>query len=87
MITPILLEQLADLITREADVKTLHNLEPHPTEAGRFVYLIETPFESWPRFVCGTTDSRNERVSIETQSGRLEACKEAFAEIMGGKLA
>ncbi|WP_395734984.1 hypothetical protein [Prosthecobacter sp.] len=84
MITETLLAELADLIRREQDVKTLLRLEPYPVQPGRFVYLIETPFESFPRFVCGTTDPTNSTVFIKAKSFRRESCEEEFTKLMGG---
>lgn len=44
------------LITREADVFALHALARRSD--GTFLYLIETPFATFPRFVIGSCDAR-----------------------------
>lgn len=50
--------KLHTLILRESDVLSIHNLEEQPD--GSFLYLIETPFATFPRFVIGRTDAENE---------------------------
>jgi hypothetical protein len=69
------LEQLRGLIEREPDVKKLHRLE----QCGdRFRYLIETPFETFPKFVIGTTDATNNDVRIEHSCGLQSTAEEAW---------
>lgn len=55
------LTRLRALILAEDDVKALHRLEPR---AGRYCYLIETPFQTFPKFVIGTTNADNTQVHI-----------------------
>lgn len=61
------LERLRELIKREADVRRV--VELVPLASGRFAYLVETPFETFPRFVVGTTDAENEAVEIDLRCG------------------
>lgn len=69
------LERLRSLITQEEDVKTLHRLVRVNDE--RALYLIETPFESFPRFVVGLTSMDNDVPLI------LARCnKQASAEMI-----
>lgn len=69
------LEQLRKLIEQEEDVKRVIRLEPH---GDRFRYLIETPFETFPKFVIGTTDATNEDVRIEHKCGLEATAQEAW---------
>lgn len=78
------LESLAGLIRREKDVERLHKLSLLPGRTDRFAYLIETPFETYPRFAVGTTDAENEHVHIDMLCGLLESAEERFSELMGG---
>lgn len=84
MITQALLETLAEIIRREPDVARLVRLEPHPTQPGRFVYLIETAYESFPRFATGTTDAQNETVHIAATTGQEWSAAQMFDEMMKG---
>lgn len=76
------LDRLRARIVREADVKVLHRLED--VGMGRFAYLIETPFMTFPRFVVGTTDADNEEVMICLKCGLLASAEEEFGMNWGG---
>ena len=63
-------ETLRRLITTEADVHQLHALLPaHTADSERWLYFIETPFATFPRFVIGETDQVNASPTILFQSG------------------
>jgi hypothetical protein len=64
-------DRLAKLITAEPDVHRLVALMPlHDSLPGeQWIYLIETPFPSYPRFVIGETDGANTAPSLLFQSG------------------
>ena len=46
--------------------------------AGRWLYLIETPFMTFPKFAVGTTDADNVDVRILTACGSIWAAQESF---------
>jgi hypothetical protein len=69
------IDQLRERIEREDDVKQVLRLEPH---GARFRYLIETPFETFPKFVIGTTDAENSDVRIEHRCGLLSTAMEQW---------
>jgi hypothetical protein len=64
-------DRLAELITAETDVHRLLALMPfHDSLPGeQWIYMIETPFSSFPRFVIGETDAANAAPSLLFQSG------------------
>lgn len=66
-----ILIDLRHRIEAEPDVHRVIDLTPlDPAEPeGLWHYLIETPFATFPRFVIGQTDIRNESPSIVFQSG------------------
>jgi hypothetical protein len=74
------LQNLRARIEQEADVKRLLKLEPLAN--GAFRYLIETPFETFPKFVIGTTDALNQSVRIEMRCGALWNAEEHWARLM-----
>jgi hypothetical protein len=61
--------QVAEMIAREADVFRV--VECEEIGAGRYRYLIETPFRSFPRFVIGTTDAQMTDVRPRVKCGLL----------------
>jgi hypothetical protein len=69
---------LREQIGRESDVRRV--LELTPIGGGRFRYLIETPFATFPRFVIGTTDAENEDVRIELKCGAEWNARQQWAE-------
>lgn len=70
------LENLRSLITQEEDVKTLHRLVRVNDE--RALYLIETPFESFPRFVVGLTSMDNDVPLILVRCNKLVSAELMF---------
>lgn len=58
------------------DVKTLAGLAP--LRDGRWLYLIETPFFTFPRWCVGTCDPALEDVRVEFKCGRAENAREEF---------
>jgi hypothetical protein len=55
------------------DVKALHRLEE--LQRGVWLYLIETPFQTFPRFVVGHTDVDNAEPVILMKCGRLDSAE------------
>jgi hypothetical protein len=55
------------LIAAEPDVQRVVRLAR--IAGGRFRYLIETPFATFPKFVIGTTDAQLEDVRREVKCG------------------
>jgi len=53
---------LRALIQKEPDVGQLIALSP--LKGGRWAYLIQTTFATFPKFVMGTTDGENKAVII-----------------------
>jgi len=71
-------QALIDLIRAESDVKALHRLEW--CEAQKcWLYLIETPFKTYPRFVVGWTDETATDVRRIVSCGLRENADEHFA--------
>lgn len=68
------------LIENERDVKKLHRLRLLPD--GRFLYLIETPFMTFPKFSIGSTNEANDDVRILSTCSALWAAEERFNEIL-----
>jgi hypothetical protein len=60
--------RLENLISDEPDVYEVHELMPLPEE-GRWLYLVETPYATFPKFVIGSTDADNSNPEILFQSG------------------
>ena len=58
---------LRNLIQREADVHAV--LELARMADGKWMYLIQTPFVTWPKFVIGLTDVENESVEFWLRCG------------------
>lgn len=77
------LVSLREIMAREEDVKRIVRLEP--TGTGRFRYLIETPFATFPKFVIGTTDAKFDDVRLELRCGLLESAEERWPELMANK--
>lgn len=61
--------KLAALIRAEADVFALHALVPVPGKPGRWLFMIETPFVSFPKFVIGETDTENDAPELLLKTG------------------
>jgi hypothetical protein len=75
------LAALRALIEREDDVKRVHRLERC---GDHFRYLIETPFETFPKFVIGTTNATNSAIRIKHRCGLLATAEEAWDGGKGG---
>ena len=58
---------LRNLIQREADVHAV--LELSRQADGRWMYLIQTPFVTFPKYVIAITDVENESVEIFLRCG------------------
>jgi hypothetical protein len=71
---------LRRLIEQEPDVFRVLALESFDATDpdSRWLYLIETPFASFPRYVIGTTDAGNEDPEILFQSGSEWAAREQW---------
>lgn len=78
---------LRGVLESEADVKKVWALEALP-EPGRWLYLIETPFMTFPKFAVGTTNQANSAVQILMTCGSVWAATDAFnlALASGGHL-
>lgn len=75
------LEGLRELICRAADVRRI--VELVPLAGGRAAYLVETPFETFPRFVVGTADADNAEVEIGLRCGAEWSAREYFEQQFG----
>jgi hypothetical protein len=78
--SPEVLEKLRAKIASEDDVKKVVRLEP--LNNGRFRYLIETPFKTFPQGVIGTTDSEFDDVRIELRASSLRAAEESWDRVV-----
>lgn len=67
---------LRSLIQGEHDVRRIVDLIE--TADGKFLYLIETPFQTFPRFVIGQTDVENRSPKILLKCGSEWAADEAW---------
>ncbi|RYD62371.1 MAG: hypothetical protein EOP83_14785 [Verrucomicrobiaceae bacterium] len=65
------LVSLRQLITAEPDVFQLLDLTPldEAQPDGRWLYFIEAPFATFPRYVIGETDVENKLPTVVFQSG------------------
>lgn len=61
---------------REEDIKRVVRLIANG--GGRYMYLIETPFATFPKFVIGTTDAAFEDVRLKLRCGLIESAEEAW---------
>jgi len=61
-------QALTNLLLAENDVRAVDKLEFSPAK-NRWLYLIETPFEAYPRFVVGWTDEIADEVQFVSQHG------------------
>lgn len=75
-------QRLSWLISSETDVKrvvALEPLEPLVEQAEpRWVFLIETPFMTFPKFAVGTTNATNTEVVTLMTCGSEWAATDAF---------
>lgn len=75
--------KLRALIQRETDVHEVIALSWVPQE-NRWLYLIKTPFATWPKFVVGWTDSDNSETEILFRCGTESFARENFNEMNYG---
>lgn len=68
------------LIASEEDVHQVLSLAKIADES-RWLYFIQTPFATWPKFVIGTTDPENQSPEILFRSGSEWSAREAWTEI------
>lgn len=71
---------LRDLLLREQDVKAVRALQP--LADGRALYLIETPFMTFPKFAIGSTNEAIDDVRLISTCSAIWAAEERFAEIL-----
>ncbi len=71
---------LAELIRREQDVRQVIALQP--LGDGRALYLIETPFMTFPKFVVGSTNEHNDDVRILMACGARWSAEAEFDQIL-----
>jgi hypothetical protein len=71
--------KLRKLIMAEPDVILLHALAP--LKGGRWAYLIQTPFASFPNFVMGTTDDENTQPIILAKAAKEWGIRQSFNEL------
>lgn len=74
------LVDLAALLRREQDVRGVIALQP--LGDGRALFLIETPFVTFPKFVVGSTNEHNDDVRILMSCGARWSAEDAFDEIL-----
>jgi hypothetical protein len=70
------IDKLRALIEAEPDVKRV--LELQPLADGRYRYLIETPFETFPRFVIGDCDASGNAVHHRVKCGREQSARDLW---------
>lgn len=72
--------KLRGLIMQEEDVHEVHGLSwvPQEGENGKWLYLIQTPFATWPKYVVGFTDPENENPEILFRCGQRDNGWEEF---------
>lgn len=71
--------RLRRLITDEADVHRLICLEPLDSV---WIYLIETPFADFPRYVIGFTDDNNTEPTVVFQCGAEWSAQDEWNRII-----
>ncbi len=75
--------QMLALIRAEGDVHAV--LELARMADGRWLYLIETPFITFPKFVIGRTDSTNEWVEVLFRCGAEWSARAEWDRLRHGK--
>ena len=71
---------LLALIAAEPDVRAVLELEP-VAGTGDWLYLIETPFDSFPRYVIGRTDAAMKDVRIQHRCGHIDTARAAWSAV------
>lgn len=74
---------LRNALQKEPDVHAV--LELARQTDGRWLYLIETPFVSFPKFVIGRTDVENESVDLLFRCGAEWSARAEWDRIRHGK--
>lgn len=69
--------KLRALIQQESDVLEVLALSWVP-EKSRWLYLIKTPFATWPKYVVGLTDGDNRSPEILFRCGWESSARGAF---------
>jgi hypothetical protein len=75
--------ELRDRIQKEKDVLLVHELARQTD--GRWLYLIETPFITFPKFVIGRTDLSNEWTEILFRCGADWSARAEWDRLRHGK--
>ena len=71
--------KLRALIQQETDVHEVLALSWVPQHE-RWLYLIKTPFATWPKYVVGLTDEENKEPQILFRCGHESNARECFNE-------
>jgi hypothetical protein len=72
-------QSLRKLIQGEFDVRRIVHLAERAN--GKFLYMIETPFQTFPRFVIGTTNADNSEVHHIFKSGSEWSAQKTWEEL------
>jgi hypothetical protein len=67
------------LLAKEPDVYAVTALSWVPSE-GRWLYLLKTPFATWPKYVVGFTDRENKEPEVIFRCTLEAAGRECFNE-------
>ena len=74
------IERLKELIRSEEDVFMLHALSDLP--GGRFAYMIQTPFATFPKFAVGTTDKDNASPAVLLQCATKWSAEDYYNKLI-----
>lgn len=80
-----ILTRLSELIAAEEDVYILHAIEADALQPGRYLYMIETPFETWPKYVVGRTNADLSEVQHLYKCGAHWSVEAAWNDILLGR--
>lgn len=72
--------RLRALIQAEEDVHAVHGLAKIAGE-DRWLFFIQTPFATFPRFVIGSTDPANDRPELLLRCGAEWSAREAWTDL------
>jgi hypothetical protein len=75
--------ELRDRIQKEPDVLLVHALARQAD--GRWLYLVETPYITFPKFVIGRTDLSNESVELLFRCGAEWSARAEWDRLRHGK--
>ena len=76
---PMITTPLRDLIAAEPDVRAVLELEPI-AGSPRWRYLIETTFDTFPRFVIGWVTENLADIRITHKCGHIETAREHWTK-------